>query len=443
MEGLRAQYDVVIVGAGAGGLCAAARFSAEGMSVLLVEAEPRLGGRWSTLEIDGYLVSTGAVAIEVGGVLEKTFQAVEAPFELRIPEPSVTIRVRGLNMQPGGAVWNTITKSVTKKGADLALGLRAARSEVPDQAITLEQWVKKFTRSRTVQSLFQSLSASIFTVNSDELPAAVFFRLLSATGGYKRFGYSARGNIVMANALADGARRFGADVRTGIRAEAIKANGGRASGVTLSKGGCRRDVAASVVVSNAGPRQTAKLAAGCGLDLAFEERNVQVAPTSIIALTLSSDQELIPVPGIWTFTDTQRLCNIANLSTCCPEQAPPNKHLFDAYSVPRPSVGGNFDADEEVDLLYQDLDKVIPGVRKRTQLVHKKVMRGDLPGQQCRPGFDPEPITPLRGLYEVGDGVKPYGWIGTSACAETARQVLDFVRSEVRAAAATLRSVGP
>ena len=409
--------------------------------MLLVEAEPRLGGRWSTLEIDGYLVSTGAVAIELGGVLQETFQAVDAPFDLRVPDPAVTIRLRGVNVRPGGAVWNSITKSVTKKGADLALALRDARSEVPDAAVTLEQWVSKFTRSRTVHSLFQSLSASIFTVNSDELPAAAFFKLLSATGGYKRFGYSARGNVVLANALADGARRFGADVRTGIHAEAIKAINGRASGVTLSNGEGRMEVAASVVISNAGPRQTARMAVGCGLEREFEARIAQVAPTSIIALTLSSDQELIPVPGIWTFTDTQRLCNIANLSASCPEQAPPNKHLFDAYSVPRPSVGGNFDADEEVELLYQDLEKVIPRLRSRTQLVHKKVMRGEVPGQQCRPGFDPTPVTPLSGLYEVGDGVKPYGWIGTTACAETASQVLDHVRSQMRHVPAAMRSV--
>jgi phytoene desaturase len=51
-----------------------------------------------------------------------------------------------------------------------------------------------------------------------------------------------------------------------------------------------------------------------------------------------------------------------------------------------------------------------------------KVMRGDrAPAQQVRPGYDLPIQTPVANLLEVGDGVKPYGWIGTTACAETAR----------------------
>jgi hypothetical protein len=56
-----------------------------------------------------------------------------------------------------------------------------------------------------------------------------------------------------------------------------------------------------------------------------------------------------------------------------------------------------------------------------------KALGPEVPAQQCRPGYDPDVETPVRGLYECGDGVKPYGWIGTTACAETARLVAEKV----------------
>jgi hypothetical protein len=161
----------------------------------------------------------------------------------------------------------------------------------------------------------------------------------------------------------------------------------------------------------------------------FGRRVAHVEASSMIALTLSSDEELIPVPGVWTLTGTARLYGCANLTASCPELAPPGKHLFDAWSIPKPAVGSDFNPDEEVDLLYRDLEAIIPGVRSRSRLVHRKIMRGEWPADRCRPGHEPSPITPLTGLYEVGDGVKPIGWTGTTACAETARIVFDYALS--------------
>ena len=39
------------------------------------------------------------------------------------------------------------------------------------------------------------------------------------------------------------------------------------------------------------------------------------------------------------------------------------------------------------------------------------------------PGTEVSTTTPLPGLWEVGDGVKPVGWVGTSGAAESARLV--------------------
>ena len=89
------QRDVLIVGAGVGGLCAAARLAVAGHRPLVVERGPRVGGRASTFEVDGFKVNTGAVAIELGGAMEETFRDVGAPFELRVPDPPNVFRIKG------------------------------------------------------------------------------------------------------------------------------------------------------------------------------------------------------------------------------------------------------------------------------------------------------------------------------------------------------------
>ena len=70
--------DAVVIGAGAGGLCAAARLAHAGLHTIVVDDKDRIGGRASTEQIDGLAVNIGAIAIELGGVFEETFNTVGA-----------------------------------------------------------------------------------------------------------------------------------------------------------------------------------------------------------------------------------------------------------------------------------------------------------------------------------------------------------------------------
>src|SRR3981081_4204207 len=89
-----ARFDAVVIGAGAGGLCAAARLSHAGLHTLVVDDKCRIGGRASTEEIDGFTVNIGAIAIELGGVFEETFNTVGAPLDIRTPEPASSFLTR-------------------------------------------------------------------------------------------------------------------------------------------------------------------------------------------------------------------------------------------------------------------------------------------------------------------------------------------------------------
>ena len=50
---------VVVIGAGVGGLAAAARLSSAGHEVTVCEAQPTVGGKLGTYERDGFRFDTG------------------------------------------------------------------------------------------------------------------------------------------------------------------------------------------------------------------------------------------------------------------------------------------------------------------------------------------------------------------------------------------------
>lgn len=427
MTGSDDSHDVVVVGAGVGGLVAAARLTLAGHRPLVLEAEERVGGRFSTIEKDGFKLPTGAVAIETTGPFWETFGELGIDPDLRIPDPPVMVHLRGHDLKPGAAVWEHMIKRVTKAAGKVAEGIARARNgEDLEDELTLEQWARRYTKSKTLLSMFQSLSAAIFTVNADELPAGVFFRLLRETGGYKQYGFAPRGNHEIARAIADQIESRGGQVRTSWTVDSIEAEYGRATGVyATGPDGSRELIRADAVISNIGPRQTARLLAGTEFEDAFAERSANVRTTALLALAFSSEEEIVKHPGIWNFTDTKRLCNLANLTATCPELAPPGRKLYEAYSAPRPSIGGEFDVDAERELLETDLRKQIPGFAD-AEVILFKAMRGDrAPAQQAVPGHDADVHTPAPNVFEVGDGVKPYGWIGTTACAQTARIAVD------------------
>jgi phytoene dehydrogenase-like protein len=412
----RQAYDALVIGAGAGGLCAAARLAHRGRRTLLIEARDRLGGRASTEEQDGFKINTGAVAIEYGGVLEDTFREVGAPFEIRVPEPATKFRIKRREVALQTTPLGKLVSGALKRGAGLLNG--------DDDDTTVKDWLAGYTRNDTVHAIFRNLCAAIFAVNSDELPVKAFMTYFLAKGGFREFGFSPTGTLGLLRNLAAVVERHGGEVRLGTSVEALEISDGRATGARVRGLG---DVEADVVISNAGPAATVELAGREHFDPGYLELiDRQLKPTANIVVNFASSEPLLKAPGIVTFGLTRRLCNMANLTATCPELAPAGRHLYVAYGVPKPAVG-EFDERSEVEATLDDLRDEFPGFDERTEIVSIKVMRGEWPAQRSIAGYDLPRKTPLVNLWNVGDGVRTYASGGVQACAETAKLVVDEV----------------
>ena len=420
------RFDAVVIGAGAGGLCAAARLAHAGLHTLVVDEKDRLGGRASTEEIDGFKVNIGAIAIELGGVFEETFRTVGASLDIRMPEPASGFLIDGKLIDVGRGGWSLLLGQLTKQASRILEKFADARSgNLPDGRESTADWLKGYTKNATVHAIFRNLCAAIFACNADELPARAFLTYFTSKGAFKRFGFCPQGTVGVWNALASAIQRNG-EIWLGTPAIKIHSADGRVEGVTVLREGRELAIETDIIVSNAGPKASVALAGEAAFPPTYIEKvRRDLRPAANIVINMASRKPLIGHPGIVTFGKTRRLCNMANLTATCPELAPPGWHLYVAYAVPVPALG-DFDSDAEVALALEDLRDEFKNF-DQAKILSIRVMRDDWPAQRSCAGYDLPRETGIAGLWCVGDAVKQYGNGGTQACAETAKLVTDAI----------------
>jgi phytoene desaturase len=120
--------DVVVVGAGIGGLAAAIELASRGLSVEVLEADAALGGKAGTVTIDGVELDTGPSLFTLPVVFDALFRLAGSTLEreLVVRKPSPSFRY----LFPGGAQLEVfVSRDETLASVERALG-RAARDEL-------------------------------------------------------------------------------------------------------------------------------------------------------------------------------------------------------------------------------------------------------------------------------------------------------------------------
>jgi len=423
------EFDVIVIGAGAGGLFTAARLAHSGFRTLVVERLDKVGGRASTDDIDGFKVNNGAIVIEVGGITQQTCEELGAPFDIREPKPPLLYRIGGKDVDVTGGGWGLLLGKLTRQGAKLVKGIGAARSDsgLPEDEISTAQWVSKYTKNEGVHGIFRNMCASIFAVGSEDLPARVFLTYFTRKSAFKRFGFHPEGTIGIWRGLAATVERDGGQIWLSTPVTGIVVSDGVVTGVEVERGGEPVTVKAPIVISDVGPAATLTL---LGADAVPADYRELVArgdrPTAMISVNFASTEPLIAAPGMLSFAKSRRIAYIANFTDLCPEMAPPGWHLYVGTSVPQPSIG-DFDEAAETELLLDDLRDTIEDFDSRARILNIAVTRNGWPPQRAVAGFDLPHETPIEGLWNVGDAVKEYANGGTTACAETAQLVADKI----------------
>jgi phytoene desaturase len=275
---------VVVVGAGLGGLAAAARLAAAGHAVTVVEQAEGVGGKLGWYARDGHAFDTGPSLVTLPHLFEELFAATGAPFgeavDLERLDPAVEYRFAdGTRLRMPGRAEAVPAALDAALGADAgaqwaALMARAERiwavTEQPflraplQGAATLARLARSHRDVATVAP-WRSLRGLGSGYLRDPRLGTLLDRYATYSGSdprrapaalatvpyvEQRYGsWYVRGGLRrLAAAVAERAVDRGAVVRTGTAVREVRTEGGRVSGVRLADG---EVLVADVVVSGA------------------------------------------------------------------------------------------------------------------------------------------------------------------------------------------------
>ncbi len=488
-------FDVIVIGSGIGGLTAAALLSRYGKRVIVCESHTVAGGAAHNFRRQGFEFDSGPSFYcglsdarslnpvkQVLDILGESLQTV--PYDplghYHFPEGSFAVYC---NYQR----YREEVATVTPQGArelqqfeQRLLPLYEAMKGIPTLALRSDWQLIPILLGRYLPSLLKMLpnlplvQSSVGSVMDATVKDPWVRRLIDLEcfllSGLKASGtiapevafmlgersntaieYPLGGGSAIVDALVNGLKRWGGELRLGCHVEQIIVENGQAVGVRLSspqpplkkelspqpplkKGDNQEVIKAPVVISNATIWDTyTKLLLREDLPASYRQAALDTpAVESFMHLHLGfrgeglenltghhvvvhDAQQDISVPG--------NTCMISIPTVWDASLAPENHHVVHAYTL-EPYLGWEKNRDYEekkkqkAQTLYRAIEKVIPDIRKRvaleligTPLTHAHYLRryqGTYgPAIAAGKGMFPNQNTPIKGLYRVGDSTMP------------------------------------
>lgn len=279
------EWDVVVVGAGVGGLVAAIRLAATGLSVCVLEAHDRPGGKAGVVVVDGVEADTGPSVLTLPEVFAEVFAVagtrLEDELELLRPNPAFRYTFAdGLELDLFHALEDTLASVERALGGsarhELARYLASTKAiweaaaphfvyaEAPRFSSLLGAGLGSLGGTLGIDA-WRSLAGAIRAQVSEPHLQQLLLRYATYNGSDARRapatlgciahvelalgGYGVRGGIhELVRALVRVAKRLGVEFRFGCRVARILAERGRVAGVETAGG---EHIGAASLVLNA------------------------------------------------------------------------------------------------------------------------------------------------------------------------------------------------
>ncbi|MEO1559002.1 MAG: NAD(P)/FAD-dependent oxidoreductase [Cyanobacteria bacterium J06632_19] len=477
-------FDVIVIGSGIGGLTAAALLSRYGKRVIVCESHTVAGGAAHNFRRQGFEFDSGPSFYcglsdarslnpvkQVLDILEESLQTVPYDPLGHYHFPEGCFAVYG-NYQRYREEVAKITPQGARELAEFEkrlLPLYDAMKGIPTLALRGDLQLIPILLGRYLPSLWKMLpnlplvQSSVGKVMDSTVKDSWVRRLIDLEcfllSGLKASGtiapevafmlgersntaieYPLGGSGAIIDALVNGLKKWGGELRLGCHVEQIIVENNRATGVRLSpqpplkKGGKEEVIKAPVVISNATIWDTyTTLLLAQDLPASYRQAALDTpAVESFMHLHLGfrgeglenltghhvvvhDSQKDITVPG--------NTCMISIPTVWDSSLAPKNHHVVHAYTL-EPYMGWKKNQSYEekkqqkAQTLYRAIEKVIPDIRERvvleligTPLTHAAYLRryqGTYgPAIAAGKGMFPSQNTPIKGLYRVGDSTMP------------------------------------
>lgn len=450
-------FDVVVIGAGLGGLLSAAQFLRRGQRVVVVERLAHPGGRFTAKTFQGAQVSTGAVHMlpfGTNGELAAMLRALGVPHHIHDSEVFASFHAHGRQyvcrsvLQLAGVLGPRQFAQFTRLGAEMLL--REPRPEERTQ--TYADWLNRRISREASPELYAYFERVCHFALSIDLDDVSYPEIVETTKNMFRYGAPGiveGGCAALTGELERRVLESGGEVRLQHDVVAIEQDDGAVSGVLVrdKRSGEETLLRAPMVISNIGPEATKRLLAARALSAVgapgasaapadadalaepvgqadnarVEERPISRKVASGLKVHLLSDVSIIPHRGIMYCLDTERIAGVVQPSNSDRRLAPPGKHLLITHQLMRSD-----DVNVEREAARADLRRLFgEDFGTRVNILTMSQYRGEWPVNRAMQGEDVSPETDLSGLYLVGDAVKPSGYLMVEGVAQSVNALLD------------------
>jgi len=434
-------YDVIIIGAGLGGLLSAAQLLQRGKRVAILERLPHSGGRFTAKIFQGAQISTGAVhMIPFGssGVLARMLRRLRVPHRFFDADVFGSFHVNGKQIRSRGilGVFKVFGPRQFFWFTRVGYLMFFRRLPIEQRGLPFDTWLEHHIdvkRNRELTAFFTSISRFALSLELHQISTE---EVIKTTKHMFRFGPPAiveGGCGALSKELEQYILERGGVLRLHHDVLQILQEDNQVIGVRAHDKANNDELLflAPLVVSDIGPRSTDALLHNRQItqsDVLKQQGKYSIdsepAPEAIgLKVHVLSDVSLIPHKGIMYCLDTQRIAGMVQPTNFDPSLAPVGKHLLISHQVIQSG-----DIEEEKRLALADLRFLFGETfEQHCRILTISTYRGEWPVNRIAQGADVPSKTPVQGLYLVGDAVKPSGYLMVEGVAQSVNHFLDLL----------------
>jgi len=445
------EYDVVVIGAGIGGLLSAAALSTKGIRTALVERLNFAGGRFTHFDYEGAAINTGAChALPFGekGPFAELVESLEVPVKIISAGGMGSLYVSGRQYRWREIMDFMVPFSMQDRFELLKIIPKILGSGKPDSPdLSFGRWLGTQTSSEMIRAFFDRMFTFGCSIGIEEIDYIEALKIINNIYRVKAPALIEGGCGYLVEKLLEMLRLSGGTILMETEAVEVLAQREQVIGVNVKnrRSGNEKILASKLVISDIGPGNTFNLLPDLWRadpvvekrHLGAEEIKSEAIPaaagepcikkdhywesgTSGLCINMICDAPMLSHAPIMYCLDTKRVAGITQPSGLDPGLAPQGKYLLTAYQRLESE-----DPDREVALGLNDLRTVFgEKFNNYCRVINTGVFKNAWPVNRSAQGRDYPATLQIEGLYLVGDGCKAPGFVMVEGIAARVKEML-------------------